>query len=193
MLKLLIVLLLGLAMSSCAYMNELAQRSCEGIDWNSQGSQEALAGKKRDAAAANDCEIRGVRVDRKAYEAGYAEGLKRFCTREYGEYFGREGGKYQQTCPGAFENNFLAGFSRGKLDYERLQLERTRTNAFQSMVSANTPTGRACTFNSDCETHISCLPSTSEPGVRRCAGNGVICTFNSDCTVKAQCVGGTCR
>ncbi len=130
------LLCLFLLLGSCAYFNELEQKSCESKDWNSQATKMALDGKKYSTTKLNECETRGARIDRQSFENAYGDALKRFCTAEYGEYFGREGGKYQQTCPPSLENGFLAGYSRGK--------------------GGN---GTTCTSSSDCTIKAVCVGS----------------------------------
>ena len=80
------------------------------------------------------------------YADGYASGLKDFCTKDSGLRWGRKGKDYLATCPRAIENDFLNGYSKGNLEYEKLQIEKKKADALEEIAKK-----KECTFNFDCK------------------------------------------
>ena len=62
--------------------------------------------------------------DQKALEAGYAEGLKQFCTPEFSYQFAREGGTYRGTCPTDSENKMEEKFKSGRIEFLEIQVSK---------------------------------------------------------------------
>lgn len=194
------LILTSLVLTSCAALQENYKQQCAARDWNKTGYNDALAGNKPNSYELNQCMSSGAPLNRSAYDNGYVDGLKQFCTYDYGVYFGREGKEYNNTCTPSVMNAFLAGYSKGKMEYQRLNVAKDQVEAIRQINApavglpgmGQRPVGQACTFNSDCDLQVSCS-MTSEPGiVKRCEGSGKICTFDSDCKVQGFCSNSTC-
>ncbi len=109
---LLAVLSLLLLLSGCSTMS---QSECIQADWQIIGQADASKGEHSamlDEYRA-DCAKFSVIPDRKAYFSGYEQGLKQFCTRASGFYFGKKGGSYSGICPKPLEAAFLEGYNPG--------------------------------------------------------------------------------
>ncbi|QLY24823.1 DUF2799 domain-containing protein [Bdellovibrio sp. KM01] len=184
--KNLVLVLVSLLLTSCAALEQNYKNTCASYDWEAMGSRDALAGESMQSSVLSQCMQHGIPATRTAYDQGYARGLMQFCTYEYGIYWGREGKDYENTCTPSVANNFLAGYSKGKMEYQRLQVAKAQVVAIQRA------SGQSCTFDSDCEIKIECKMSSSAPYSRQCAGNGKTCNFDSDCTLPGSCSFNTC-
>lgn len=190
--KLFFLLILGLGLSSCINLQELTRSSCQETRWNEQGERDALQGKKYNQASLQKCEAAGVKVDKEGYLNGYTEGAKRFCTYEYGLKFAREGKEYHGSCPTSLESAFLSGYNQGKLEKDRLDLQKQQLDIISNAVNTNhDPYSKmSCSFDSDCVKKDIC---DFKAGTRTCRLSKKSCTFDSDCEVKGVCDHSYCR
>ncbi|MCC5863548.1 MAG: DUF2799 domain-containing protein [Wenzhouxiangella sp.] len=99
-------------LSGCATMSA---EECMVADWYDLGMADARAGRSASHLAnrAGACAETGYPADSEAWRAGFTEGLYWFCTLDQGFRFGMEGQRYQQTCPGDIEPDFLEGYELG--------------------------------------------------------------------------------
>ncbi|TVQ41140.1 MAG: DUF2799 domain-containing protein [Wenzhouxiangella sp.] len=109
---------LALAFSAIAGLSGCATMSaeeCMVADWYGLGQADARAGLTTAHLAnrASACADAGYPADSDAWHAGFAEGLYWFCTLDRGFRFGLDGQRYQQTCPGDIEADFLEGYQLG--------------------------------------------------------------------------------
>ena len=95
--KLLLPLILGfsLALSSCMSLQELTLDQCQSTKWYQKGSTDAMAGKKYSESETTRCAQVGVKTATEQYLSGFTDGIKRFCTSEYGQKFALEGNTYK--------------------------------------------------------------------------------------------------
>lgn len=183
---------ISFVLTSCATYNK---ESCAEKNWLRAGYENAAKGFKADRYAIQECSSfmdKTKMMDQ--YSQGYAAGLEKFCTYEFGLYWGRQGSEYRATCPKSLENKFLAGYSQGKLDYDKLQIEQKNVD---SQVEANQAftqalTKNKCTFDSDCEKAGHCEYNLQK-GKRFCLNSSHTCTFDSDCATKGKCDDSYCQ
>ena len=112
-LKLALTLSASLVVSACATLNE---SECVNADWKiigledgSKGRTTAYIGNHRKA-----CAEHGVTPNLDRYQAGYQQGLRRFCTPESGFAQGKRGRKFDGVCPADLRSDFLYGYERGR-------------------------------------------------------------------------------
>ncbi|MDR2299977.1 MAG: DUF2799 domain-containing protein [Comamonas sp.] len=117
-------------LSACAGMDA---QECKDTDWAYLGQLDAMDGKQDITTRAKRhfraCKDNGVQMDVRAYQQGWMQGLRGFCTAESGKAFAEAGRKYQYGyCPAQVEPAFLQGYGpvRERLDMqeEMAQLER---------------------------------------------------------------------
>ncbi len=182
--KNLILVLITTLLASCAALEQNHKNTCASYDWEAMGTKDALAGESARSSVLSQCMKVGVPQTRNAYDQGYAKGLMQFCTYEYGIYWGREGREYENTCTPSIANKFLAGYSKGKMEYEQLQVAKAQARPQVILVSQQ---AKACTFNSDCNIQIKCNIAS-----RKCDGTGKDCMFDNDCTIPGHCSDDVC-
>jgi hypothetical protein len=108
-----IVCLFVLSLAGCSSMSE---KQCRSVDWGERGERDAYDGQARGRIASyqDACSEFGIQADSTAYNAGYAKGLRLYCTPQRGYAVGKAGGSYRRTCPPESEPAFLAGYDAGK-------------------------------------------------------------------------------
>lgn len=135
-----------------------SRKECESMNWSAKGHQSALSGETVDEGIAyfkNACGVEHrIEPDMKAYQAGYAEGLKEFCTPEASAQFARRGGRYQGTCPEAQHEKVVTSFNSGRVDY----LEKKVKNLESKVSSLESDNDRLRSQNSDLERQINSKP-----------------------------------
>lgn len=109
------------ALAGCAAMDA---DECRTADWVNLGYSDSSRGKDSSKAGerAEACAEHGYRMDMSAYQRGWNEGLKEFCTAVGGQRFGNQGGNYKPgyCMPGA-ESEFLAGYMPAYKNYQHRQ------------------------------------------------------------------------
>ena len=117
-------------LGGCAGMDA---QECRDTDWAYLGQLDAMDGKQDITTRAKrhfrTCKDNGVQMDVRAYQQGWQQGLRGFCTAESGKAFAETGRKYQYGyCPAQVESAFLQGYGpvRERLDMqeEMAQLQR---------------------------------------------------------------------
>lgn len=115
--RFLLLAALGLALGACATLDE---SECRGGDWYRIGVRDGAAGYA--ASRLEDhrraCTEYGLGADDPAWQRGYADGLRDYCTPESGYRTGRRGGVYQHVCPVQDERVFLSAYELGRETYE---------------------------------------------------------------------------
>ena len=111
---------------------------CRAATWSGLGYADASKGK--DVSMAGDraqaCSEHGYRMDMAAYQRGWNEGLKEFCTFPGGQAFGDRGGNYKPGyCPPGAESQFLASYLPA---YKRYQYQQ-RIDGLQVASVGSTP------------------------------------------------------
>ncbi|MDR0216064.1 MAG: DUF2799 domain-containing protein [Comamonas sp.] len=107
--------------AGCSTMNA---DECRAANWSGLGYADASKGK--DVSMAGDraqaCSEHGYRMDMAAYQRGWNEGLREFCTFPGGQAFGDRGGNYKPGyCPPGAESQFLASYLPA---YKRYQYQQ---------------------------------------------------------------------
>lgn len=102
-----------LALSGCASMSE---GECQRADWYQKGVQDGRDGQARDRVEdhAKACAKVGVAPDESRWQAGWAEGLRRYCRPANGWQVGLKGDIYRGVCADQpegddFERHYEAG------------------------------------------------------------------------------------
>lgn len=128
---LLVGFLLCLA-AGCA--SAVSTANCPGTDWRNFGFEDGAAG--RDAAAAGGATTAcAAAPDMKAYLAGRADGLERFCRPASGFDHGARGFRYAGVCAGPNEAPFIAAYEDGLQLYGLMQ---NRDAAAHALAAART-------------------------------------------------------
>lgn len=119
-----LMLVLVAVLQGCSTMN---QSECVHADWQLIGQADASKGVHSSILDEyrSDCAEYAVVPAREAYHLGYQQGLKQFCTRSSGFYYGKKGSKYQGICPAALETEFLDGYNPG---YELFMISDVMTH-----------------------------------------------------------------
>lgn len=115
----LVAIIFTLFLTSC---QTLSKEECAVADWRVIGEQDGAAGydpQDRFAKHTKACEKSGVRADQTMWYQGYQQGLPRFCTPLNGLSQGRNGGSYNNVCPGELDVGFRSGFNLGRQHYQK--------------------------------------------------------------------------
>jgi hypothetical protein len=104
---------LSLLLAGCSSMSE---KQCRSVDWAQRGERDAYDGQSRERIASyqDACTEFGIQADLESYNAGYARGLRMYCTPQRGYAVGKTGASYRRTCPPESEPAFLEGYDAGK-------------------------------------------------------------------------------
>ena len=107
-----LALLALLALTGCA---TLTADQCRIADWRALGVEDGAKGygETRFLSYAKDCADASVTPDRLAWEAGRAEGLKRFCTPEGAYSAGADGRPFRGICAPETQEQ-LAALEKGR-------------------------------------------------------------------------------
>lgn len=121
-----------LFLQSCA---SVTPEECVAGDWQMIGERDGAAG--RVAATQFDrhvsaCSRVGVTPDRARWDAGYALGLRSYCTPRRGLEAGEAGRIYRDICPAELKPGFLRGYELG-LSAHR---ERQRIQELEREISS---------------------------------------------------------
>ena len=115
-----VIVLLTVALVGCA---SLTKEDCLDGNWKQVGYIDAAYGftNARFAEHVKACNRYDIAPDRAQYDAGYAEGLVRYCQPARGFQSGRNNVTYRDICPQTMEPDFLRGYRLGRNLY---QIER---------------------------------------------------------------------
>lgn len=94
----------------------LSKSECTEGDWRTIGYNDGQSGSEagsRLAKHAKACDKHGVAPDRTLYQAGYAEGIKQFCSPGNGYNIGKSGDDYSGVCPVELQSAFLVRYVEG--------------------------------------------------------------------------------
>jgi len=104
---------MAVSLGGCASMSE---SECQRADWYQKGVQDGRDGQARDRVEdhAKACAKVGISPDETRWQAGWAEGLRRYCRPANGWQLGLKGEYYRGVCADQpegedFENNYQAG------------------------------------------------------------------------------------
>jgi hypothetical protein len=105
--------LLLLAAGGCATLNE---SECRNADWRMIGMEDGIAGRQQSYIGKHRqaCAKHGITPDMVAYQQGYSDGVKQYCTELKGFEVGKKGAAYNGVCPPESENLFLEGYHFGR-------------------------------------------------------------------------------
>ena len=175
-------LLVLLNLASCTSIDK---QTCQNSDWRRIGYRDGRNGRQVKEFRSDEakCENLGTPLNSDQYFKGYASGITAYCTHANGLYVGSQGEDYHKQCPRSIESEFLIGYVEGKRGYDRIEMEKKRTN---SLINAGRQVSNQCTFNSDCNVERSCTFS-------KCDGSNSKCTFDSDCNIEGACDFGRCN
>ena len=105
-----IIALLGLG--GCASMSA---DECAMSDWRTIGFEDGALGYTADRLGSHRkaCAKHGVAPDFEAYQAGWREGVRRFCQPSRGFNLGASGARYNGICPSDMEPDFVDAYNTG--------------------------------------------------------------------------------
>lgn len=111
------LVVLALAAGSCT---SLLKEDCQTMNVYDHGQSDALQGRPLDSFTASlaSCDRCGAIIDPADYAKGWEDGVRTFCTYEYGQRYGRSGEFYRGICPQEDEFDFLKGYYEGKREYQ---------------------------------------------------------------------------
>jgi hypothetical protein len=127
---------LAALLAGCA--GGMSRADCEATDWAAAGFAEGRIGArpKLGESRLSSCAKEGFAVDRAAYAAGRAEGLKAYCTAAGGFDAGRLGQEYFGVCPAPAERDFLLAYEDGARLFALIAAERDADRARKSALDA---------------------------------------------------------
>lgn len=129
----------ALALSNCQTLNE---EQCQVTDWTVLGSTDGAAGRPQTHLARHQeaCTKFGIPVDTAAWQSGWNEGIRQYCTPYNGLEIGRRGTYYANSCPGDVAVQFREAYDVGRRVYsarnERDRIQRELDEAISAMVNA---------------------------------------------------------
>lgn len=108
---------LAILISGCS---TLSKSECLTADWRLIGFDDGAKGYEvsRIGAHRQACADHGVTPNLSEYEAGYSDGVRKFCTVQKGYNKGLSGWQYNGICPADLEFNFLQAYDDGYELYE---------------------------------------------------------------------------
>lgn len=94
----------------------ISKEQCQVGDWNGIGEADGTKGKDKNAfyKYTEECAEYGVKPNHEQYKAGYAVGVKTYCTPQNGWEKGRSGARYYNVCPKTLSAAFLKNYNKGK-------------------------------------------------------------------------------
>ena len=104
---------IGLSQISCA---TLEKDECAVANWQELGRADGERGRRieRTARYREDCAKFGIPIDGESYRAGWALGIRRYCTPENGFELGLKGRFYSNSCPASLEAQFEEPYELGR-------------------------------------------------------------------------------
>ncbi|MGE0763632.1 MAG: DUF2799 domain-containing protein [Bdellovibrionales bacterium] len=134
--KSLAVLLLGtlmMALSACQSTTKLA--GCESTDWYELGRRAGTTGlPSQNSLEKRRCGRHFDPPSEAIYVNGYNNGLSEYCTPDNGYALGKAGSSLNKVCPRPIDQDFVAGYNRGKKVRE---LENVNQNLDRKISSLN--------------------------------------------------------
>lgn len=133
-----LVIAAALALSNCQTLNE---SQCQVSDWRLLGSTDGAAGRSQTHVARHQeaCAKYGIAVDIAAWQTGWDEGIRRYCTPRNGLDVGMRGSSYANSCPGDVAVSFREAYDLGRAVWqartERDRLEREIETAIEGLAN----------------------------------------------------------
>lgn len=125
-------------LTGCA---SLSEDECLSGDWAGIGQRDGASGQVAEAQLARHvkaCEKVGVTPARAAWQIGYAQGLRSYCTPSKGLDEGLSGRSYRNVCPAETQSAFLRGFRIGTDDFKARQEVNRLQNKIRRLQARNT-------------------------------------------------------
>ena len=115
-----LIAVVSLVLVGCASLNK---DECLTADWRLIGFDDGAKGEDvaRIGAHRQACAKHNVVPDLNQYEAGYREGVRKFCTPQKGYSKGLDGWRYTGICPKDLEFRFLEAYDDG---YELFEIQK---------------------------------------------------------------------
>ena len=119
-----------LMLSGCATLSE---SQCIANDWQTVGYRDGLGGTQSSQLLKhqNACVKHGIVPDRKAYLAGWEEGVEQYCQPNNGFSAGERGVRYAKFCPIHLKDAFYVAYKEG----QQLYLARSEISTLQRSIS----------------------------------------------------------
>jgi Protein of unknown function (DUF2799) len=137
-------MLASAVLAGCQTLNE---DQCSVTDWRVLGSTDGAAGRPQSYVSRHQeaCTKFGIPVDVPTWNAGWNEGIRRYCTPENGISVGTRGSSYANSCPGDLAFSFREGYDLGRRVYSaRSDRDRVQGELDEKIraVAAATPEQR---------------------------------------------------
>ena len=110
------MLLLAVTISGCASMSK---QDCEKADWHAIGYNDGARGVYYSNLDnyRKSCSEFQITPDANAYQSGWNQGIRSYCTSEIGYRTGISGQPFQNICPADVAPVYLAGWQQGVQQY----------------------------------------------------------------------------
>lgn len=102
-----------LTLAGCS---SLSRNQCLASDWETIGYRDGVSGTDSTALIRHQdaCMKHGITADRRAYLAGWREGIGRYCRPTNGFDLGERGATYRNVCPEDLQGEFRAAYHDGR-------------------------------------------------------------------------------
>ena len=136
------LLAIGAVMAALGGCAAMSADECRTADWREQGMRDALAGHGRTRLqdVREACAEAGVVPAEGLYWQGWQRGIAQFYTPANGLSWGRQGGRYANSCPPELEQGFLP---RYQLGYRAWQAEQDVQRLRNEQASKERDLGKA--------------------------------------------------
>lgn len=114
LMSLVLITLSGL--SGCA---GLSRNQCLASDWETIGYRDGMRGSASTTLLRHQdaCMKHGIKADRTAYMAGWADGVERYCQAANAFHLGERGASFSNVCPSHLEQDFHSAYLQGRQLY----------------------------------------------------------------------------
>ncbi|GGD18750.1 hypothetical protein GCM10011342_29320 [Aquisalinus flavus] len=125
---------------ACAFLSacvSMSEDDCLSANWAAIGANDGVNGAAYSTLETriNQCREYGVEANLTAYNRGYEDGLRTYCTPRNGFEVGSRGSSYNNVCPVELEPEFLAGYNEGRELYRLESNLRSAESALNSLYA----------------------------------------------------------
>lgn len=124
-----------MALSSCATLNE---DECNVVDWQSLGMTNGAQGQPSTYIAQHQeaCARFGITVNATAWQTGWEQGIRSYCTPTNGLTVGSSGRLNRNSCPANLASSFNEAYNVGRSVYDARQRRDSIQNEIDRLITS---------------------------------------------------------